>query len=296
MRSLLLAIAAAALLVGAAPPTKLPTPNDIVAASPANAWKTIPAEDLLVMDLANGGRIVIQLAPAFAPIHAANIKALARASYWNGATVYRVQDNYVAQWGLNESSKPWPQGVVAKPPAEYTRALNGLAITPLGYADPYAPGAGFSSGWPIAFNPKKGGWATLAHCYGSVGVGRDLSPDTGTGGELYAVIGQAPRQLDRNIALVGRVVDGIDNLSSLPRGTEALGFYKDKGQYVPIASIRLASDMPAAQRPSYEYMDTSGPTFARYLKVRANRHDEFYIQPAGGVDLCNVQVPVRKKG
>jgi peptidylprolyl isomerase len=246
------------------------------------------------MDLAKGGRIVIQLATEFAPVHAANIKALARGHYWDGATVYRVQDNYVAQWGLNESDKPWPAGVTAKPPAEYWRALRGLSIKPLGSPDAYAAAAGFAEGWPVAYSPKAG-WATLTHCYGSVGVGRDLSPDTGTGGELYAVIGQAPRQLDRNIALVGRVIDGIDRLSSLPRGTEALGFYKDKAQYVPIASIRLASDMDGPDRPSYEYMDTGSSTFARYLRLRANRHDAFYDRPAGGVDLCNVQVPVRKK-
>jgi peptidylprolyl isomerase len=287
-------IAAAALLVGAASKPKLLTPNDIVAQAPASAWKTIPPDDLLVMDLANGGRIVIQLAPSFAPVHVANMMALARGGYWDGATVYRVQDNYVAQWGLNESDKPWPKGVTAKPPAEYTRALKGLAITSLGSPDPYAPNAGFADGWPVAYSAKAG-WADLVHCYATVGVGRDLSPDTGTGGELYAVIGHAPRQLDRNIALVGRVIDGVDRLSSLPRGTEALGFYKDKAQYVPIASIRLASDMPASERPSYEYMDTRSATFARYLKVRANRHDDFYIRPAGGVDLCNVQVPVRKK-
>ena len=294
MRPLLL-LAAAAMVIGAAPApkAKLLTPNDIVAGAPASAWKTIPADELMVMDLANGGRVVIQLAPAFAPVHVANIQALARGNYWDGATVYRVQDNYVAQWGLNESDKPWPAGVTPKPPAEYTRSLKGLNVTRLGSPDPYAPGAGFVDGWPIAYSPK-GGWADLAHCYGSVGVGRDLSPDTGTGGELYAVIGQAPRQLDRNIALVGRVVDGIDRLSSLPRGTADLGFYKDKAQYVPIARIRLASDISAAERPSYQYIDTASPTFAHYLHVRANRHDSFYIRPAGGVDLCNVQVPVRK--
>jgi peptidylprolyl isomerase len=293
MRSLLF-VTAAACLIGAAPAKKLPTPNDIVAAAPASAWKTIPADDLLVMDLANGGRIVIQLAPAFAPVHVANIKALARGNYWKGASVYRVQDNYVAQWGLNESDRPWPTGVTAKPPAEYTRPFKGLRVKPLGYPDPYAAGAGFSDGWPIAYN-SRANWANLAHCYATVGVGRDLWPDTGTGGELYAVIGNAPRQLDRVIAVVGRVVDGIDHLSSLPRGTEALGFYKDKAQYTPIANIRLASDMPAADRPAFVYLDTQWASFARYLQVRANRHDDFYIRPAGGVDLCNVQVPVRKK-
>jgi peptidylprolyl isomerase len=293
MRTLPLFVAAA-FLVGASPPPKLPTPTDIVAQAPASAWRTIPADDLLVMDLANGGRIVVQLAPQFAPVHVANIKALAKGGYWNGATVYRVQDNYVAQWGLNESDKPWPAGVTPKPPEEYTRPLKGLNVKALGWPDPYAPGAGFVDGWPVAYSAKAG-WADLVHCYGSVGVGRDLSPDTGTGGELYAVIGQAPRQLDRNIAVVGRVIDGIDKLSSLPRGTEALGFYKDKAQYAPIASIRLASEMPAGERPSFEYLDTNSPSFARYLQVRANRHDDFYIRPAGGVDLCNVQVPVRKQ-
>jgi peptidylprolyl isomerase len=292
MRSLLLMMSAA-LVVAAAPAKKL-TPNDVVAASPASAWKAIDSDDLLVIDLKNGGRVVVQLAPAFAPVHVANIKALARGNYWEGATVYRVQDNYVAQWGRNDSDKPFPAGVTAKPPAEYARGLKGLRIKPLGYPDPYAPGAGFADGWPVAYS-SKAGWANLAHCYGSVGVGRDLSPDTGTGGELYAIIGHAPRQLDRVIAVVGRVVDGIDKLSSLPRGTEALGFYKDPSMYVPITEVRLASAMPAAERPAYEYMDTGSATFAAYVRLRANRNDDFYIRPAGGVDLCNVQVPVRKK-
>jgi peptidylprolyl isomerase len=294
MRSILLVTTA--LLTAAAPPTpaKLPTPNDIVAASPSSAWKTIPADDLLVIDLQNGGRIIIQLAPMFAPVHVANIKALSHAGYWNGASVYRLQDNYVAQWGLNDGSKPWPAGVTPKPPAEYTRSLNGLRITPLGSPDAYAPGAGFADGWPVAYNAKAG-WANLAHCYASIGVARDLAPDTGTGSELYAVIGHGPRQLDRNIALVGRVVEGIDKLSSLPRGTEPLGFYKDKAQYAPIASIRLASEMPVTGRPAYEVMDTASPTFANYLKLRGHRHDAFYEVPASGVDLCNAPVPVRKQ-
>lgn len=293
MRPILLA-ATAAVLIGAAPAKKLPTPSDIVAAAPASAWKTIPADDIMVLDLANGGRIVIQLAPAFAPVHVANIKALARGGYWNGATIYRVQDNYVAQWGLNESDKPWPTGVVPKPPAEYTRPLKGLKIKPLGSPDPYAPGAGFADGWPVAYSAKAR-WADLTHCYGTVGVGRDLAPDTGTGGELYAIIGHGPRQLDRVIAIVGRVVEGIERLSTLPRGTEALGFYKDKAQYVSISSIRLATEMPASSRPSFQVMDTNSPSFAQYLKIRANRHDSFYTAPAGGVDLCNVGVPIRKK-
>jgi peptidylprolyl isomerase len=292
MRSLEIFVAATTLL-GAAEPAQL-TPPDIVAAAPASAWRTIPADDLLVMDLKDGGRIIIQLAPLFAPVHAENLRALAKAGWWDGAAIYRVQDNYVAQWGNNESDKSLPAGVVAKPPAEYSRPLKGLRITPLGSPDPYAPAAGFVDGWAVAYSPKEG-QANLAHCYAMVGVGRDLSPDTGTGGELYAVIGHATRQLDRNIALVGRVVEGIDRLSSLQRGTEALGFYKERTADRPITRVSLATQMTPAERPSFEYLASDSASFAAYLRLRAYRKDAFYDRPAGGVDLCNVTPPVRRK-
>ncbi len=292
MRSLLLV--SAALLVAAAPPAKLKAPSEIVAEAPASAWRDINPDNLVVMDLRNGARVVIQLAPEFAPVHVANIRALAKGNWWSGAAIYRVQDNYVVQWGNNESTRPLPAGVIAKPPAEYHRSLKGLSVRPLGYADDYAPSAGFAGGWPIGYDPKTG-TANLTHCYGYVGVGRDLSPDTGTGGELYAVIGHAPRHLDRNIAVVGRVIEGIDRLSSLPRGTEALGFYKDESMQVPISAVRLASEIPATERPAYQFMDTGSATFGAYVKARANRKDDFFIRPAGGVDLCNAAVPVRKK-
>jgi peptidylprolyl isomerase len=284
----------AAALIAAAPPQKPKTPTDIVAAAPASAWTAIPAEDLLVLDLKGGGQVVIQLAPQFAPVHVANIRALARAHWWDKAAIYRVQDNYVVQWGNNETERPLPASVVAKPPAEYHRALKGLAVHPLGYPDAYAPRTGFALGWPIAYDPK-GGTADLTHCYGYVGVGRDLAPDTGTGGELYAVIGHAPRHLDRNIALVGRVVAGMEHMSALPRGTDALGFYKERSQDVPIVNVQIASDMSAGKRPEFEYMTSNSSSFAAYLNARANRHDDFFIRPAGGVDICNAPVPVRRK-
>ena len=290
MRALLLIPLVA--LAAAAPAQKPKTPTEIVAEAPAGAWKPIAADDLLVMQLGSGQRVVIQLAPDFAPVHVANIRGLARANWWDGAAIYRVQDNYVVQWGKNESEDPLPPGVVETPPAEYARPLQGLAIHPLGFPDAYAPSGGYALGWPVGYDPA-GGTANLAHCYGYVGVGRGLSPDTGTGGELYAVIGHSPRHLDRNIAVVGRIISGIENLSSLPRGTEALGFYKERSQDVPIAWIRLASQMPAAERPSFQYLDTASPAFAAYVRARANRNDDFFIRPAGGVDLCNAPVPIR---
>ncbi len=273
-----------------ATPPKPQTPGEIVASAPKANWREIAAQDLLVFELEGERKVVMQLAPEFAPVHVANIRALAKGGWWDGAKIYRVQDNYVTQWGNNESDKPFPAGVVAKPPAEYHRARKGLLITPLGSPDAYAAAAGFSGGWPVAYDPK-GGIANLAHCYAMVGVGRGLSPDTGTGGELYTVIGHAPRHLDRNIALAGRVVQGMEHMSSLPRGTEALGFYKERSSDVPIVRARMAADLPAAERPRFEYL--AGPSFAAYLHARKNRQDDFFIRPAGGADVCNINVPVR---
>jgi peptidylprolyl isomerase len=270
-------------------------PSDVIARSTAADWRAIDADNLLVMDLADGGRVVIELAPDFAPVHVANIRAFARAGWWNSATVYRVQDNYVAQWGNGDAQGELPSGVVRTPPAEYDRALAGLPLRPLGFPDSYAPVAGHSNGWPIAWDPENGR-AWLTHCYGAVGVGRDLSPDTGTGGELYAVIGHAPRHLDRNIATVGRVIEGIALLAARPRGTGNLGFYDAaRGETpIPIRAIRLASDMPVAERPRFEAMRTESDAFSAYVTGRANRGGTFFIRPAGGIDLCNVNVPVRR--
>ena len=292
MRHSLLAAAALTVVAAAPPPVKYATPPSVIADSKPSEWQAIPAGDLMVIDLKDGRRIVVQLAPLFAPVHAANIRALAKSGYWQGAAIYRVQDNYVAQWGNNDAAKGLPPGVVAKPPAEYERRLAGLKIVPLGSPDAYAPRVGYTAGWPVAYDPKAG-TANLPHCYGSVGVGRDLSPDTGMGGELYAAIGHAPRSLDRVIAVVGRVVSGVDVLSSLPRGTEALGFYKDRTSDVPIANVRLASQLPDSERPKFEYLRETSASFTRWLQVKKNRRDEFYIHPAGGVDLCNAPVPVR---
>jgi len=268
------------------------TPSAVVAQAPAAAWRAIPADELLVMTIEGGRRIVIQLSPTFSPRHVANIVALAKAHWWDGTSINRVQDNYVVQWGDATEKKPMPPGLSPTSPADYALPLANrrLAVTPLPYADPYAPSTGFVGGWPVAMD---GSSAWLPHCYGYVGVGRNTSPDAGTGAELYTVIGQAPRQLDRNIAIIGRVIEGMTHLSSLPRGSGDLGFYTKAEHQVPILTFRLASELPIAERPRFQVMDVASASFADYLRLRANRKDDFYDRPAGGVDLCNAPVPVR---
>jgi peptidylprolyl isomerase len=52
--------------------------------------------------------------------------------------------------------------------------------------------------------------------------------------------------------------------------------------------------MAAAERPSFQVMRTGSASFAAYVTARANRRDDFFQVPAGGVDLCNAPVPVRR--
>lgn len=324
---LLAAAAALALIAPAAAEEAVPappSPGEIVAAAPAADWIAIAPSDLLMMDLAADSagkprRVIIQLMPApFSQGWIGNIRKLAAAHWWDGTSINRVQDNYVVQWGDATEKKALPAGLGTVPEGDY-EAKASLSLLEMLHAnrkriekvvkqqragqplviyapdmrtkiDPYSDFQGFAYGWPIAGSSNI--WPV--HCYAAVGVGRNLSPDTGSGAELYTVIGHAPRHLDRNIALVGRVIEGIEYLSSLPRGTGALGFYEEEVERVPIASIRLATELPKGHQPRFEYLSTESESFAKYADARANRRDPFFIKPAGGADVCNIPVPVRR--
>jgi len=279
-------------------PPKGKTMADVLAAAKPSDWRTPDPDSTLYLDLA-AGRVVIELAPAFAPLHAKNIETLAHEHYFDGLAILRVQDNFVTQWGDPDSDKPdkaKPLGTASKTLApEFERAIGDLQFTALPDSDVYAPEVGFSNGMPAA-RDKKSGKAWLAHCYGMIGAGRDTAVDSGPGTELYVVIGHAPRQLDRNIAVVGRVVQGMELLSALPRGTGALGFYEKPEQRLAIKSVRLAADVPAAERTNIEILRTDTQTFADLVEARRNRRDDWYKVPAGRIDLCNVPIPVRAAG
>ena len=275
-----------------------PPPSDPIEAD----WRAIPDDELLVMELGGGKRVVIRLAAAYAPEHVANVRRLALAHWWDGLSVYRVQDNWVTQWGDRSEKKPLPAGVAARPAAEYDLAVGFHPAHYMSRSDAYADASGITAdGWAIAtavresenvhrFPADAPAW--LAHCYGTVGVARDASPDTGTGAELFTPIGGSARRLDRNYTIVGRVVEGMPYLSGLPRSAAPMGMYAAKEEELPITSVRLASDMPAAARPHYQYRAADNPRFRATIAAREN-------PPAptvglGGVDVCDVPLAVRK--
>ena len=265
------------------------TVADLLAGSPAADWRMPDPEDTLYMDLARG-RVVIELASRVAPQHAANIRALARAHYFDGLAIVRVQDNYVVQWGDPDHHRAVPAGVRAG--VEFTAAAGAAArFEPLPDRDAYAPQVGFLDGFPAARDPRSH-VVWLAHCYGMVGAGRDDPPES-DGTEIYTVIGHAPRQLDRNVALVGRVLQGIELLSSLPRGSGEMGFYVPSEATVPIRSVRIAADVPKAERTPVEVLRTNSATFRAVVDQRRQRNEPWFKFSPDHIDLCNVPLPVR---
>jgi peptidylprolyl isomerase len=270
-----------------------PSMQEVLAASSPADWRPLDADNTLYLELP-AGRVVIELAPRFAPLHVANIKTLARAGYFDALSIIRVQDNYVVQWGDPDNRHPVPAGI-GKTPPEFDSPLPAhMPFTRLPDGDVYAPEVGFSDGFPVARAPAlHRTW--LAHCYGMVGVGRDLDVESGSGAELYVVIGHAPRHLDRNVALVGRVVKGMELLSSLRRGSAAMGFYDKTEAPTPIKSIRIAADVAESERSHLEVLRTDSAAFGALIESRRNRPEDFFKVAAGRIDLCNVPLAVREQ-
>ena len=295
---LLSAAALAAQAQASAPAAAKPrTTADILRDAPASAWRHPDPNDVLAMTLPSGV-VWIELAPRFAPHHVANIRTLVAQHYFDGLAVIRVQDNFVAQWGdraANDEDTAHVRSLGAaqtKLQPEFSIPDAGLKINRLKDRDVWAPVTGFVDGFPVAADPKTHR-AWIAHCYGTIGAGRGDAVDSANGAELYAVIGQSPRGLDLNITPVARVLQGMEQLSSLPRGGQNMGFYDKPEQDVRILKVERLADMPEATRPDIRVLRTDVPQWNEIIELRRNRKDDWYVHKAGAIDLCNITVPVK---
>jgi peptidylprolyl isomerase len=279
------------------PRAKPPTVAEVLAATKPQDWRPLDPANTLYLELP-AGRVTIELSTVFAPAHVSNVKALVRERYFDGLAIVRLQDNYVVQWMDPNAEKPGQARMIQQArrtlPPEFDRPLDRkIPFTALPDGDVYAREVGFIEGFPVA-RDRRSGRMWLLHSYGMVGAGRDEAPDSGGGPELYAVIGQAPRHLDRNVTLFGRVVEGMDLFSSLPRGKGAMGFYENPEQHVPIRSLRLAQDVPVAERTVLEILRTDTATFQAWLEARRNRQEPWFHSRAGRIDISNLPIPTRR--
>lgn len=280
---------------------KLPTAAQIIENSSAGDWRTPSQDSLVYMHISSANKpntkpreIVFELAEDFAPQHIANLKQLIAQQYFDGLAITRSHDNYVVQWGDPNSGSEQARSLgkaKASLVPEFTQALTDVSFTKVNSRDAYADQVGFSNGFAVAADDRS---AWLTHCYGALGVGRGMATDSGNAAELYVVTGHAPRHLDKNVTLIGRVVHGIEHLSSLPRGTGPLGFYEDEAQHVPIISVRMGNEVAKDQQLQLSILRTNTATFNRYLASRTTRQHEWFLDSVGKIEICNVGVPIRE--
>jgi len=260
-----------------------------VAAEPT--WREVDPDNLVFVELQEG-QVVIELNPAFAAKTVAQFRRLVREDFYRGLSFYRVIDGFVAQGG--DGSDLGELSNVPLIEAEFERKWSAeLPWTPVQKPDLFAPETGFVDGFAAARDPAEG-TAWLAHCPGVVAMARNEEAGSSRT-DFYIVIGQAPRYLDRNMNVFGRVIHGMDVVQRIHRGAAAdNGIIRDETLATRITSMKLGSDIPKEQRLSAFVMDTGSRGFEDLLEERRERRQRFFRnRPPEVLDVCQVPMAGR---
>lgn len=257
-------------------------------------WRGIDPASTAYLRLA-GGEAIIELNEDFAPATVAQFKRLVRSGFYDGLSFYRVVDGFVAQGGDgSDMADPNDEPTL---PAEFERDWSAsLSFVGAQKPDMFAPETGFIDGFAAARDMQsRRVW--LTHCPGVIAIARNNEPDTGST-DFYIVIGQAPRYLDRNLTIFGRVVHGMEVVHRIIRGPfETNGMIEAGAARTTIESIVIAGDLPAAEQKNVRVADTRSEHFRRELGSRRNRGLPFFHhKPPEVLDVCQVPVPSRVTG
>lgn len=254
-------------------------------------WRQVPPDNLVFVELQEG-QVVIELAPGFAPKTVDQFRRLVREGFYEGLGFYRVIDGFVAQGG--DGSDLGELSNVPLIDAEFERNVSSEASwIPVQAPDLFAPETGFADGFAAARDASDGKlW--LTHCPGAVAMARNESKDSSRT-DFYIVIGQAPRYLDRNMNVFGRVIDGMDVVQRIRRGPTAdNGIIRDDAGMSRIRSMTLASDIPEEERLAAYVPDTASDGFADLLEQRRDRRQRFFHhRPPRVLDVCQVPLAGR---
>jgi peptidylprolyl isomerase len=293
-RTILLAACAAALAATAyaAPKPKAPPPTAAAPAPPAAAgvpgpadWRTPDPNDVLVIDT-NKGRIIVEMVPEVAPLHVAQIRALAHENFYDGLRFFRVIDKFMDQTGDPQNNG---QGGSSKPniPAEFT-FRRGADLPFVMAADQTVAEIGFIKSLPVESqsmmlasmtkDQKVTAWAL--YCQGVMGMARDDNPDSGNS-QFFLMRWPYP-SLERKYTAWGRVISGQDVVRAIKVGEPV-----EQPQDV-MEHVRVLADLPEKDRPKVRVIDPKGPWFkAEIARVRAAKGADF--------TACDVDIPVEVK-
>lgn len=268
-----------------------------LSSSPAEEsdWRSVDPDNVLLITT-DQGPFSIELNNELAPIHAAHMRKMARSGFFDQREFYRVIENFVVQGGSGDDmeSEGNRQQQLMIPGEINSKANLGSRFTTTGNGDQFAAETGLFNGFSVGRNPQAGtSW--LTHCNGAVGMARNDSVDSG-GTDWYVVIGHAPRYLDQNITVFGRVIDGLRVVQSAQRGNSQNSGLLDKEQ-APLQMIKtqVLSDIPESIRPIYEVKNTHSKAFREYISSLKNRNHKWFITtPSAQLDVCSIRVETRK--
>ena len=262
-----------------------------VRAADEMVWRQVDSENLVFVEMAEG-RFVIELNTLFAPDTVAQFRKLVADGFYDGLPFYRVIDGFVAQGGDGSDLGEFSE--IPLIDAEFEIDWEDeMAWTAVQKNDLFAADTGFIDGFAAARDADDGKtW--LTHCPGVVAMARNEGPDTSRT-DFYIVIGQAPRYLDRNMNVFGRVIDGMDVVQRIKRGKAAdNGIIENDLAKSRSRTMRLGSDIPEAERLTALVPDTRDDAFLELLKDRRERKQKFFHRkPPRVLDICQVPVAGR---
>jgi peptidylprolyl isomerase len=252
------------------------------AAEPAPDWRALDPDQTLVIETSKG-RIVVEMTPALAPLAVARVKRLAREGIYDGLKFHRVIEGFVDQTG-NPNNRDGGTSAYPDLPAEFSARVAADRLTMVvsrsdgieGFVGAVPVGGVSVKEQGLGSDPRPRVWG--AYCDGVAGMGRQSGIDTANS-EIFFMRAPA-RRLDHDYAVWGRVVQGLEVVRAVRVG-------EPPSDPDGMVRVRLASDLPPAERPRLEVADPRGPAFqARAAAAKAKLGARFSI--------CDLPIPVRQ--
>lgn len=256
------------------------------ATGPATAqtadWRPLDLENTLVIETSKG-RIVVEMSPRAAPNHVERIKTLARAGFYDGLIFHRVIGDFMAQTG-----DPLGTGAGGSELPNVGDEFSFKRDLGAGFGEATnvrGRSTGFIGSLPVVTGSDDALFLSAsasvetwgAFCPGVVAMARQQ--ENNTANSQFFLMRGSERNLDRNYTAFGYVVQGLDVVYRLNPG-------EPPRQPDKMTSVRIASEMPAAEQPGLRVMDVRSAAFQALVAKRKKEEGD-------GFDICSLQLPAQ---